>query len=196
MTDPLPLSGDREDVAEPRTAKQKRLYAAILEQVFFKHFNQGERDFVFTRSEIAEAATELGLAAPKNIGDALYSSRYRSGLPAVVQETAPAGEQWIVLPAGTARYRVTTVEQGLATIVPRSGLAVTKIPDSTPGLIARYALTDEQSLLAKLRYNRLIDIFTQLTCYTLQSHLRTSVAALGQVETDELYVGLDSWGTT
>ena len=44
---------------------------------------------------------------------------------------------------------------------------MTKIPDSTPGLIALYALTDEQSLLAKLRYNRLIDIFTQLTCYTL-----------------------------
>jgi len=57
-----------------------------------------------------------------------------------------------------------------------------------------YALNDEQALLAKLRYNRLIDIFTRVTCYSLQSHLRTSVAGVGQVETDELYVGLDRRG--
>lgn len=48
--------------------------------------------------------------------------------------------------------------------------------------------------MAKLRYNRLIDIFTGLTCYSLQSHLRTTVAGVGQVETDELYVGLDKRG--
>lgn len=57
-----------------------------------------------------------------------------------------------------------------------------------------YASSDEQALLAKLRYNRLIDIFTGITCYSLQSHLRTVVPGLGQVETDEIYVGLDRRG--
>jgi len=57
-----------------------------------------------------------------------------------------------------------------------------------------YALNDEQSLLAKLRYNRLIDIFTGVTCYSLQSHLRTTVPEMGQVETDEMYVGVDKRG--
>jgi len=57
-----------------------------------------------------------------------------------------------------------------------------------------YALTDEQALLAKLRYSRLIDIFTGLTCYSLQSHLRTTVPSMGQVETDEIYVGIDKRG--
>ena len=79
-------------------------------------------------------------------------------------------------------------------ISPREHLARTKIPDATPGIIDRYALSDEQALLAKLRYNRLIDIFTGLTCYSLQSHLRTSVKGLGQVETDEVYVGIDRGG--
>lgn len=32
-----------------------------------------------------------------------------------------------------------------------------KAPDATPGLISRYVLNDGQSLLAKIRYNRLID---------------------------------------
>ena len=50
-------------------------------------------------------------------------------------------------------------------------------PDSTPGVIS-YALSDEQSLLATVRYNRLIDVFTGLTCYSLQNHLRTSQTGL------------------
>ncbi|MBI4590150.1 MAG: hypothetical protein HY725_15055 [Candidatus Rokubacteria bacterium] len=57
-----------------------------------------------------------------------------------------------------------------------------------------YALNDEQALLAKLRYNRLIDIFTGVACYSLRSHLRTTVPKLGQVETDEIYIGVDKRG--
>ncbi len=70
----------------------------------------------------------------------------------------------------------------------------TKVPDSTPGVIAKYALNDEQALLAKLRYNRLIDIFTGVACYSLQNHLRTTVPSVGQVETDEIYIGVDRRG--
>ncbi|MEW5874300.1 MAG: hypothetical protein AB1752_03860 [Candidatus Zixiibacteriota bacterium] len=77
---------------------------------------------------------------------------------------------------------------------PAAKYAETKVPDSTPGVISRYALSDEQALLAKLRYKRLIDIFTGVTCYSLQNHLRTAVRSLGQVETDELYVGIDKRG--
>jgi len=55
-------------------------------------------------------------------------------------------------------------------------------------------MNDEQSLLAKLRYNRLIDIFAGLTCYSLQNHLRTTLRDGSQVETDEIYIGLDKRG--
>jgi hypothetical protein len=73
-------------------------------------------------------------------------------------------------------------------------MALTKVPDATPGIVAKYALSDEQSLLAKVRYNRLVDIFTGVTCYSLQNHLRTTVPEMGQVETDELYIGVDKKG--
>lgn len=55
-------------------------------------------------------------------------------------------------------------------------------------------MSDEQALLAKVRYNRLIDTFTGLTCYSLQNHFRTTVPGIGQVETDELYIGVDKRG--
>ena len=33
----------------------------------------------------------------------------------------------------------------------RINLAVTKVPDATPGIIAKYALNDEQAVLARVR---------------------------------------------
>ena len=68
------------------------------------------------------------------------------------------------------------------------------IPDSTPEIIGKYALNDEQALLAIVRYNRLIDIFLGLTTYSLQNHLRTTLANGSQIEIDELYVGIDRHG--
>jgi hypothetical protein len=44
------------------------------------------------------------------------------------------------------------------------------------------------------RYNRLIDIFLGVTNYSLQNHLRTTVKSLGQIEIDEIYVGVDKQG--
>lgn len=68
------------------------------------------------------------------------------------------------------------------------------IPDATPEIIRSYALDDEQALLAIVRYNRLIDTFLGLTTYSLQNHLRTTVKGVGQIEIDELYLGLDKDG--
>ena len=56
-------------------------------------------------------------------------------------------------------------------------------------------LRDEQALLAKVRYNRLVDIFLGITTYSLQNHLRTTVKRYGaQIEIDEVYVGVNRNG--
>ena len=80
-------------------------------------------------------------------------------------------------------------------LIPNQNLAGTKIPDATPGIIAKYAFSDEQALLTRIRANRLIDIFLGIACYSLQNHLRTTVVGMGQVETDEIYVGVDKGGS-
>jgi hypothetical protein len=113
-------------------------------------------------------------------------------LPKSITSKAPKGYEWIIRPAGKGKYKLVIVKQSV--IAPSSILAETKIPNATPGVIATYSLNDEQSLLAKLRYNRLIDIFTGLTCYSLQNHLRTTLRDGSQVETDEIYIGLDKRG--
>ncbi len=139
-----------------------------------------------------QTAQELGVRPPKNLGDIVYSFRYRVELPEAFGSTAPEGFVWIIRPAGRSKYRFVLVKDTM--ITPSAILVETKILDATPGIIAKYSLSDEQALLAKLRYNRLIDIFTGLTCYSLQSHLRTTLPDGSQIETDEIYIGLDKRG--
>ena len=123
----------------------------------------------------------------------IYSFRYRKTLPNSILLVAPEGETWIIRSVGRSRYEFVLVPD--LPFVPNANLAITKIPDATPGIISKYAFSDEQALLARVRYNRLIDIFLGIACYSLQNHFRTTVAAMGQVETDEIYVGVDKLGS-
>lgn len=167
-------------------------YLQIIEHIFLSIHKKGEQEVLFSRSDIEKTATKLGIRLPKNIGDVIYSFRYRVPLPSSILKRAPKGKEWIIRPAGRGKYRFVATE--VAQITPTKQMAETKVPDATPGLISMYALNDEQALLARLRYNRLVDIFTRVTCYPLQSHLRTTIPQLGQVETDEIYIGVDRRG--
>ncbi len=167
-------------------------YLQIIERIFLFHYTEGVEEIFFEREELVKTASELGINLPKNLGDIIYSFRYRVALPDSIRSKAPEGRVWVIRPAGRSRYcfaAITPVE-----ILPSPVLAETKIPDSTPGIVEMYALSDEQALLAIVRYNRLVDILTGIACYSLQNHLRTYVRGIGQVETDEIYVGLDNRG--
>ena len=173
-------------------AKARVNYRAIIETIFFDHHREGITAFEFERSEIEQAAIRLNVDVPDNLGDVVYTFRYRRALPDKILATQPRGREWIIEGAGRGRYRFKLVNR--THIAPRDGLVVTDIPDSTPELIRAYALDDEQALLAIVRYNRLIDTFLGLTAYSLQNHLRTTVEGMGQIEIDELYIGLDRNG--
>jgi hypothetical protein len=175
----------------PRKAKPKN-YDQIIEKIFFKHYKEGDVEVAWDRDEIGTAAAELGIPAPKNFGDVPYSFRYRAALPDSIKSKAPEGATWVIRSVGRSRYKF--VASVIQEIVPNPLLTVTKVPDSTPGLVAKYSKGDEQALLVRLRYNRLLDVFTGVTCYSLQNHLRTTVEDMGQVETDEIYVGVDRRG--
>jgi len=173
-------------------AKTPNRYTRLIETIFHSHYKPGAIEVDFERNEIESTARKLGITLPKNLGDLIYSFRFRVPLPDSIRSLVPEGKEWIIRPAGRSKYRFALVAEW--SVAPNPNWSAIKVPDATPGLIEKYALSDEQALLAKLRYNRLIDIFTGVTCYSLQNHLRTTVANMGQVETDEIYVGVDRFG--
>jgi len=171
---------------------KKNRYSALIEKIFLAKYRPGGNEVDFAREDITRFAHEMKMELPKNLGDVIYSFRYRSDLPETIQSRAGKGSAWIIRPAGRARYRFVRIPD--VPLTPNEHMVAIKVPDATPGIVAKYALSDEQALLAKIRYNRLVDIFLGVTCCSLQNHLRTSVPGMGQVETDEIYVGLDKKG--
>lgn len=172
--------------------KQNR-YQQLAGWVFAKHYGRGATSVRWRREELVEAAVDLGIELPKNLGDVVYSMRYRTKLPDEIIDKAPDGYEWIIRSIGRSQYSFDLIPAQVR-IRPNPALEVIKIPDATPEIIAASALGDEQALLALVRYNRLLDVFLGVAAYSLQNHLRTTAKGVGQVEVDEVYVAVDRHG--
>jgi hypothetical protein len=83
---------------------------------------------------------------------------------------------------------------GESTVTIPASLKVYAIPYAVPEIVAQNLARDEQGMLTIVRYNRILDVFSGLACFHLQSHIRTQIPDHGQVEIDELYVGVDKDG--
>lgn len=180
-------------MASKKEVEKKNRYDQLIESAFFKYYKRGDRIINFSRKDFEGLARKHGIDLPKNLGDIIYSYRYRNKLPSRMAALLKTGEEWVIRSTGRGKYQfaITAIHR----VVPNPRLSTIKILDATPEIIRRYALNDEQALLAILRYNRLIDIFLGVTCYPLQSHLRTTVPQIGQAEIDEVYIGVSKKGT-
>lgn len=167
-------------------------YNTVIVEIFRRHYQPGIIYFEFNHSEIEEVVRQLEIESIKAYDDVIYSFRFRRPLPKEISDTAPQGGEWLIELSGQGvyRFRLSQINQ----IIPRINMRQIKIPDSTPEIVIKYLLSDEQALLAKIRYNRLIDIFLGITAYSLQNHLIATVTGIGEIEIDEIYVGLNRKG--
>src|SRR5574341_142961 len=177
---------------EDEMADTKNRYDALIEQVFFNNYSKGASEVTFDREEFEKVSKKLKIKLPKNLGDIIYSYRYRTELPGKIKNLLSKGEEWVIRSTGRGKYQFSKSQ--IHRITPNPRLEKIKVLDATPEIIRRYALNDEQALLAILRYNRLVDTFLGITCYSLQNHLRTTAPGIGQTETDEIYVGVNKQG--
>lgn len=168
-------------------------YDNIITKVFMNNYKKGAITVPFNRNELAFACDDLDIPRIKNLGDIPYSYRFRKELPDIIRQVCPPNSEWIIIGTGVGIYEFRLASPGK--IIPTLNRQRIKIPDATPEIVKKYAPgTDEQALLTKVRYNRLIDLFTGLTCYSIQNHLRTTVQNIGQIEIDEIYLGVSKKG--
>src|SRR6266542_3571249 len=174
-----------------REEQQVRNRDEVIQRVFEKRYSPGAVEVPFTmddiRTEIAAVARTNPAYKENNVADLRY--QYTSGrrpLPEAIHRFGP----WMIRGRGKARYAFVKVATA-PEIQIQADLATVLLPDATPEIVLEYAGSDEQGVLAKVHYNRLLDIFLQITCYHLQNHWRTSIKGKGQCEIDDLYVGLD-----
>lgn len=174
--------------------RNPNVYVSIMTELFRRHDADSCDQFDWDRNEIEKIANELGKKVPSNIGDNIYAIRHgRDKLPDLVISFATP-KHWVLLPNGKSKYKFVKAKNGA--FLPDLSLGAIKVPDATPEIVKRYALGDEQAVLARIRYNRLIDLFFGFAAYPLQSHLRTTVHEFSksQIEIDDLFVGVDRRG--
>ena len=120
-------------------------YTKILNKIFFDRYTEDTCAVSFERDDIATTAQQLKLAVPRNLGDVIYSFRYRNLRPARIMETAPDGYTWVLRPEGRGLYKFALAPH--TPIAPNPNLAITKVPDATPGIVGQYAVSDEAGIV-------------------------------------------------
>ena len=167
-------------------------YDELISAAFERHWDGTAPSFQFTREALERINIDMGLGI-RNLGDVIYSFRYRRPLPTQIRDRAATGTVWIILPAGDALYEFALADN--SNVDPNLHLTPIKVPDATPELVRMFNLADEQAALTRIRYNRLIDRFLSIEAHSLQNHLRTKLPLIGQIEIDEVYVGSAADGT-
>ena len=161
-----------------------RIITTLFQQV---RRRKGEAEVLpFSKRDLERCASAFGI---KNVPDIIYSYRSRNQLPETILRTG----NWVIEGRGKSEYAFVRITVSPHIDLPRD-LGAIDIPDATPEIVERYSGSDEQGLLARIRYNRLVDVFTSVTAYLLQSHLRTTLKQVGQIEIDDLYLGVDTDG--
>lgn len=79
------------------SAPSESLAQRIIAKIFADHFKPGMVEVAFQREELVAAAEALGEPRPKNLGDIIYSLRYRVPLPDSVREAAPPADALSVI---------------------------------------------------------------------------------------------------
>jgi len=164
-------------------------YDEVILEVFLNHYQEGTDYLVFRKDELEETCRKRGIVV-RNIPDIIYTYRARRMLP----DRILAAGHWAIESIGRGLYAFRLLRNPPHFEIPFGDYAPIDIYNAIPEVVEGLLRQDEQSLLTRLLYNRLVDIFTGLTCFHIQNHYRSFVADIGEVELDALYVGVDKTG--
>jgi len=138
-------------MSKAEKADSDTIYIRVMKELFARHSAKTSEEFEWSRKEIKEIASHLGVKEPDNLGDNIYSIRHgREALPQDLLNLA-LPRHWLLLPNGKGKYKFVKAKNG--PFAPDTTLRAIKMPNSTPQIVERYALGDEQAVLARIRYN-------------------------------------------
>jgi len=166
------------------------LYDEVILDVFLRHYEPDAARLVFEKDELVEICEKHGITV-RNIPDIIYTYRVRKLLPARILDTG----HWAIEPAGRGTYAFRLLKNPPRFEIPFQDYAPIEIYNAIPEVVEGLLRQDEQSLLTRILYNRLVDIFTGLTCFHIQNHYRSFITDMGEVELDALYVGVNKTGS-
>ncbi len=186
------LSEQEGSDTQENTPGERPRYASAIEDVFFAHYSEGTEFIEFQRGELLESLRRNNLTV-SNLPDLVYMYRSRRPLPQRILATG----NWAIDNIGRGWYGFLKLKNKPHFSIDFNEIAPIDIYNAIPDLVEGYLRDDEQSLLTRVLYNRLVDIYTSMTCFLVQNHYRSTVEARRgrtEVEVDALYTGVNTQG--
>lgn len=177
-----------------RDCRDMGKYEDTIVRVFENKLEDGfdtDEEIPFDRTDLQRAMDELDITV-RNVPDIPYAYRSRRKLPDRIERH---GYNAIILDdqgSADAVYLFTKREQ-LIPIPDKFDQTHTTTTEDLPDPVREYIGKDEQGVLTQIRYVGLLDDFTGMDAYHLQSHMRMRVSNR-EAELDDLYIGIDDGG--
>ena len=102
------------------------IYDRIIIELFQRHWKPDITEFEFSRDEFEEIIDQLGIERPRNLGDIIYTFRYRKPFPSAILETQSGNLQWSLHLSGHGRYRMSLSQS--AVVLPDKSLPTFQYP--------------------------------------------------------------------
>jgi hypothetical protein len=170
-------------------AQKLARYKRTIEEVFSRRYREGTERLVFKKDELEKTSRNHGILS-ENIPD-IVRTYSRKPLPARIL----AKGNWVFEVAGRGIYAFRLLHNRPHFDLGFQDCAAVDIYNPIPAVVEVLLPQDQESLLTRVLYHRLVDIFTGLTCFHIRNHYCSFVTGVGEVELDALYVGVDKTGT-
>lgn len=180
---PTPLT--QESILADLSAGYLNRYEAIILQIFLEKYRQTDTPISFTKDDLRASAESLLIDLPQNLSDVVYALRYRSPIPASIQQTADKGQEWVIETVGRSKYWL--IQRPSQKIEADPEAIDFLIEDETPSIVQDFGMKGASLLDCILRKNLILDQFLGSPVEHLQSHVRASVKGVGQVEIGSLF---------
>src|SRR5258705_3960581 len=97
--------GQPDDGKQGAASEKEARYDAVVSELSRRNYNSKSNSFAFERSELLDIIQTLKLVSIKNLGDVLYTYRFRREFPLSIRKTAAPGLEWAIKLAGRGRYK-------------------------------------------------------------------------------------------
>lgn len=180
---PTPLT--QESILADLSGGYLNRYEAIILHIFMENYRHTDTPICFTKDGLRAAAESLLIDLPKNLSDVVYALRYRSPIPAAIQQTAHQGQEWVIETVGRGKYWL--IQRPCQKIEANPEVLDFLVEDQTPSIVRDFGMKGAPLLECMLRKNQILASFLGAPVEHLQSHVRASVTGIGQVEIGSLF---------
>jgi hypothetical protein len=162
-------------------ARRQGKYDRVAVELFHSKFRPGDQSVLFTRDELFEIASRLGVRI-KNLGDFVYHYSKRGRFPELLRNAGLTSAEIV----SRSSYAFTSAADSIE--VPEN-LPEREVALVLPARVRRFYIqaADEQGMLVKVREADVLSDFLGEKVLHMQNHLKTE-SELGQVEIDDIYV--------